>query len=151
MRTTTISLLLLAEAASLRLPPVPVESRRSVLRAAGLLLPLSLPTASHAGLFSADGTPDPSDDLGGFKREKAAALKAAKKAEEKQAAADEAAGAKAAAALEAKAKKTKAPLTFEEMVRNSIAQYQAETGMTMSEEEIEKLRAKLKKSFPGVA
>ena len=27
------------------------------------------------------------------------------------------------------------------MVRNSIAQYQAETGMTMSEEEIEKLRA----------
>jgi hypothetical protein len=79
MRTTTISLLLLAEAASLRLPPVPVESRRSVLRAAGLLLPLSLPTASHAGLFSADGTPDPSDDLGGFKREKAAALKAAKK------------------------------------------------------------------------
>ena len=36
-------------------------------------------------------------------------------------------------------------------MRNSIAQYQAETGMTMSEEEIEKLRAKLKKSFPGVA
>ena len=81
MRTTISLLLLLGHAASLRLPALGrVESRRSVLRAAGLVLPLSLPTASHA-LFglSADGTPDPSDDLGGFKREKAAALKAAKK------------------------------------------------------------------------
>ena len=81
MRATISLLLLLGHAASLRLPTVGrVESRRSVLRAAGLVLPLSLPTASHA-LFglSTDGTPDPSDDLGGFKREKAAALKAAKK------------------------------------------------------------------------
>ena len=80
MLTTLSLLLVLGQAASLRLPHVRVESRRSVLRAAGLVLPLSLPTASHA-LFglSADGTPDPSDDLGGFKREKAAELKASKK------------------------------------------------------------------------
>lgn len=82
MRSTTLValLLVLGHAASLRLPPLRVESRRGVLRAAGLLLPLSVPTASHA-LFglSSDGTPDPSDDLGAFKREKAAALKAAKK------------------------------------------------------------------------
>ena len=37
------------------------------------------------------------------------------------------------------------------MVRNSVAQYEAETGMTMSEEEIVKLRAKLDKAFPGLA
>ena len=70
-------LLVLGQAASLRLPAVRVESRRSVLgTAAGLLLPLSLPTASHA--VSADGTPDPTDDFNEFKEEKAAAMKATK-------------------------------------------------------------------------
>ena len=70
-------LLVLGEAASLRLPAVRVESRRSVLgTAAGLLVPLSLPTASHA--LSADGTPDPTDEFNEFKQEKAAAMKATK-------------------------------------------------------------------------
>lgn len=70
-------LLVTGQAASLRLPAVRVESRRSVIgSAAGLLLPLSLPIASHA--VSADGTPDPTDDFNEFREEKAAAMKATK-------------------------------------------------------------------------
>ena len=151
VRALSVSLLLvLGQAASLRLPAVRVESRRSVIgAAAGLLLPLSLPTASHA--LSADGTPDPTDDFNDFKQEKAAALKATKQATEKQAAIDEATGAKAAASLEAKARATKVPLTFNEMLLNSVAQREAETSMTMSDEDIAKLKVKLKKAFPGVA
>ena len=67
-------LLVLGQAASLRLPAVRVESRRSVIGAAAGLL--WLPTASHA--VSADGTPDPTDDFQEFKEEKAAAMKATK-------------------------------------------------------------------------
>merc|ERR1719272_1121597 len=143
-------LLVLGQATSLRLPAVRVESRRSVLgTAAGLLLPLSLPTASHA--VSADGTPDPTDDFNEFREEKAAAMKATKEATAKQSAIDEATGAKAAAALEAKAKASKGPLSFDDMLLNSIAQREAETSMSMSQEDKEKLKVKLKKAFPGVA
>ena len=67
-------LLVIGQAASLRLPAVRVESRRSVIGAAAGLL--WLPTASHA--VSADGTPDPTDDFQEFKEEKAAAMKATK-------------------------------------------------------------------------
>ena len=67
-------LLVTGQAASLRLPAVRVESRRSVIGAAAGLL--WLPTASHA--VSADGTPDPTDDFQEFKEEKAAAMKATK-------------------------------------------------------------------------
>ena len=43
------------------------------------------------------------------------------------------------------------PLSFDEMLRNSIAQREAETSMSMSEEDIAKLTVKLRKAFPGVA
>lgn len=37
------------------------------------------------------------------------------------------------------------------MLLNSVAQREAETSMTMSPEDIAKLKVKLKKAFPGVA
>jgi len=64
---------------------------------------------------------------------------------------DEATGAKAAEALLAKAKLSKGPLSFAEMLSNSIAQREAETSMSMSQEDVAKLTVKLKKAFPGVA
>ena len=77
-------------------------------------------------------------------------LVGAPQAAAKRAAEAEATGAKAAEALAKKAKELKAPLTFDDMLRNSIAQREAETSMTLSEEEIATLAAKIKKAFPGV-
>ena len=74
-------------------------------------------------------------------------------AAEKEFAKQEAIGAKAAKEMEEKARKVndKKPPTFAEMLNSSVKQREAELGMTMSEEEIEQLEAKLRKAFPGVA
>mmetsp|Transcript_14026 Transcript_14026/g.28447 ORF Transcript_14026/g.28447 Transcript_14026/m.28447 type:complete len:144 (-) Transcript_14026:167-598(-) len=141
LRAFPFLLLVLGRAASLR-PSVRAESRRSVVgAAAGLLLPHSFATASWA---------EDKGEFNEFRADAKAEMKAQKEAAAKRAAMDEATGAKAAAALEAKAAKTKAPLNFDEMLRNSISQREAETGMSMSQEDIDKLTVKLKKAFPGV-
>ena len=72
-----------------------------------------------------------------------AAAKAAKEAEER--------GAKAAKEMAAKAKKVndKKPLSFDEMVANSVKQREAELGMTMTDDEIAALSEKLRKAFPS--
>ena len=68
-------------------------------------------------------------------------------AQEKQAKAAEAAGAKAAKELAEKAKKVddKRPLSFDEMLANSVKQQEAELGMSMSEEEVAEMAGKLRK------
>lgn len=88
-----------------------------------------------------------------FREAKKKALEQEKKALEKKAAADKKAAAKAASDLEAKAKKVsdKAPLTFSELLGNSVKQREQELGMTMTEAEVTALADKLRKLYPDAA
>ena len=72
---------------------------------------------------------------------------------EKQQAADRAAAAKAVKDAEAKAKKVsdKKPLSFDELLRNSIKQQEDALGMSMSQSDIAALEQKLRRLYPDVA